>query len=191
MPALRLRRFKCCRPSAALVAAERGSMNAGFRAPSCRALAQATVPSPTGLRVLLTLQRTGSVPLRACPSFDSHALRQVSRTRLVATAGPVGPSHRWRDVSLRRKPRHLARLRRCRCAAQAGHGHSTVTDWSSCGAFLGNSPTSKTTPRSRSSPGFLVCQHPSPVRRRCGTPAVAVAPRAGWGTGRRSVRAGE
>jgi hypothetical protein len=128
MPALRLRRFKCCRPSAALVAAERGSMNAGFRAPSCRALAQATVPSPTGLRVLLTLQRTGSVPLRACPSFDSHALRQVSRTRLVATAGPVGPSHRWRDVSLRRKPRHLARLRRCRCAAQAGHGHSTVTD---------------------------------------------------------------
>ena len=52
---------------------------------------------------------------------------------------------------------------------------------------------SKTAPvirPSRSSPGSWVCPHPCRGRRRCDGPAAAAAPRAGWGSGRRSARAG-
>lgn len=58
----------------------------------------------------------------------------IRRSRSSPGSWVCGYGRAWRpftslrDVSLRRKPRPLARLRRRRCAAQASPGHSTVTD---------------------------------------------------------------
>ena len=43
------------------------------------------------------------------------------------------------------------------------------------------SPPLRATPPSRTSPGCVACRRPFLLRRRCDTPAIAAAPRAGWG----------